>query len=181
MQNQHFRGNIVRRCHRGKEIEIESPPPPLPPPLTRENPGEYVCKSVTLSTYQLLYLLYLAVFQSICSDFQNNYFSENLWLALNNSESTEVNRTSEEPSQLMMLQEKGRRKRLKENKNNILHNILQVENCRVELCKEVYCWHRHHYNIYEWWQKNHAIYQNNERTSQKNKEKELFQPVHMNI
>ena len=36
-------------------------------------------------------------------------------------------------------------------------------------------------NIKEWWQKNCAIYQNNEYTSLENKEVEPIQPVQMNI
>ena len=43
------------------------------------------------------------------------------------------------------------------------------------------CWRRHPCNIYEWWLKNHAIYQNNELTFLKKKEVEPVQPVLKNI
>ena len=41
--------------------------------------------------------------------------------------------------------------------------------------------HKHSLNIQEWWQKNHAIYQNNGKTFLKNNEVEPFDPVQINI
>ena len=39
-------------------------------------------------------------------------------------------------------------------------------------CARKNCWRRHPCKIYEWWQRNHAIHQNNKQTSLENKEVE---------
>ena len=57
----------------------------------------------------------------------------------------------------------------------------QICHMDLELCSTLMDRHQHPCNILKWWQKNYAIYQNNEQTSRRIKEVEPVDPVQKNI